>query len=77
MSERLPDELTGCEARADGEHLAIYRAGHRECLWCRRPLDTCCEGEAGREAPPATPADPKPELGPAHLIGRVILDRYS
>lgn len=74
MGEALPDELTLCEARQGEPHLATYRAGHRECMWCKRPLDTCCEGEAGREEPPA-PA--RQTSLPAHQIGAEIARRYD
>ncbi len=77
-----PSEATICEATGR-PHLAIFLNGERICYWCRRPFETCCEGEAGREteqpsvpseAEDSTPVDVK---APAHMIGRVILDRYS
>lgn len=76
-----PIEQTLCELTGKA-HLPIFLNGERVCYWCRRPFETCCEGEAGREAqaPPDTAesvqADREPGT-PAHLIGRRILDRTT
>lgn len=70
-----PSEQTTCEATGR-PHLAVYLHGERVCYWCRRPFETCCEGEAGRETEPAD--TPERESGtPAHLIGRRVLDRTT
>lgn len=88
---RAPIEFAKCEAREDEPHLAVFRNGHRECLWCKRVLETCCDGEPAdsvdsrrsgtAEEPPTDTAESvqsDAELPtPAHLIGRKILDRYS
>jgi hypothetical protein len=82
-----PSEATICEATGK-PHLAIFLNGERVCYWCRRPFETCCEGEAGRETelpPPVDTAEsvqsdaeqPSDLAKPAHMIGRTILDRYA
>jgi hypothetical protein len=95
----LPGALTTCSATGLPHEIVDFR-GELVCQDCRRPLETCCEGDAGREVyinpdPAARAAGrvirktetipelhaenitPRPQRSttPAHLIGRVILDR--
>ena len=43
-----PDLQLICEAT--GEPHRLIEDTEKWCLDCRRPIETCCEGEAGREA---------------------------
>jgi hypothetical protein len=119
----IPGALTKCEATGL-PHEIVERNSELICQHCHRPLETCCEGEAGRETPESAaasvirevedratvfglpirfdgslepgeirfdhPRGETPELHaeditprsqrrgtPAHLIGRVILDRWA
>lgn len=57
-------EATRCEAREDGQHLATFLHGHRVCYWCRRDMDSCCEGQNPDEPDEAFVANTVPASQP-------------
>ena len=67
-----PAEVTFCELTGK-QHCFIYLNGERVCYWCKRPMETCCEGEAGRE----TERPPEEGRVASSEVGRLILDRAA